>query len=245
MSAFSANLNVMMKIIRSASRGLIRDFGELENLQVRAESARAFAERAAAKAETEIHQSLAEARPNYGLLSPRREETKGEDPTRRWIFTALSGAENYTHGLPHFALSIALERKGEIESATIFEPIRGELFMSEKGMGAWANDRRVRVSDRTELGEAMIALGTAGAPPRLTGLRCWGAPALDLAFLAAGRFDGYWAKKIAPWDAAAGTLILREAGGLFGPVDPNAPSGPVIAANGELYNRLAKQIQSG
>ena len=244
MSAFSANLNVMMKVVRSAARGLTRDFGELENLQVRASSAQKFAERAATRAENEIHDALAEARPNYGLLSPRREETKGEDPTRRWIFTALSGAANYTHGLPHWALSIALERKGEIESATIFEPIRGELFMSEKGMGAWANDRRVRVSDRGELGDAMIALGTAGAPPRLTGLRCFGAPALDLAYLAAGRYDGYWAKQLALWDAAAGTLILREAGGLFGSVETGA-NAPVIAANAELYDRLAKHIQSG
>ncbi len=261
MSQASANLNIMIKAARKAARGLVRDFGEVENLQVSSKSAGDFVSRADIKAEEVIRAELTEARPNYGWLGEESAEVKGSDPTRRWIVDPLDGTTNFLHGMPHWAISIALEHKGEIVAAVVYDPVKDEMFTSEKGSGAWMNDKRIRVSNRREMIEAVFATGIpfAGNPqlpvflrqvakisPACSGLRRWGAASLDLAYVAAGRFDGFWEVGLKPWDIAAGLLLVREAGGMAAPWTEGTSiieSGGVIAANDPLFDRFTKTIR--
>lgn len=259
----SANLNVMIKAARKAARGLVRDFGEVENLQVTSKSAGDFVSRADLKAEAVIRAELTEARPNYGWIGEESDEVKGADPTRRWIVDPLDGTTNFLHGMPHWAISIALEHKGKIVAAVIFDPVKDEMFTAEHGAGAWLNDSRMRVSDRSDMSVAVFATGIpfAASPhlaealgqiarlaPMCAGIRRWGAAALDLAYVAAGRFDGFWERGINSWDMAAGLLILREAGALVEPLDPGASifdSRAVVAANGQLFEKFAGILRDG
>jgi len=167
-SNFSANLNVMMLAARKAGRSLIKDFGEVENLQVSAKSAGDFVSRADIRAEGIIREDLMEARKTYGFMGEESTEIKGEDPTRRWIVDPLDGTTNFLHGMPHWAISIALEHKGEIVSAVIYDPVKDEMFVAEKGTGAWINDKRLRVSNRSDLIESVFATGVPfGGSPNL------------------------------------------------------------------------------
>lgn len=262
MATASANLNIMIKAARRAGRSLIRDFGEVENLQVTSKSAGDFVSRADIRAEEIIREELTSARPNYGWLGEESEEVKGEDPTRRWIVDPLDGTTNFLHGMPHWAVSIALEHKGEVVAAVIFDPVKDEMFTSEKGAGAWMNDRRLRVSDRRDLMNMVFATGVpfAGNPalprflkqvahlaPQCAGIRRWGSAALDLAYVAAGRYDGYWEMGLNAWDIAAGVLIVREAGGK---VDTMAPDGDLlgggqglVASGMEVFDKFSKVVR--
>ncbi len=262
MNNASANLNVMVKAARKAGRSLIRDFGEVENLQVSSKSAGDFVSKADLKAEEIIREELTEARPNYGFLGEESAETTGADPTRRWIVDPLDGTSNFLHGLPHWAISIALEHKGKIVAAVIFDPVKNEMFTAEKGEGAWMNDRRMRVSDRRDMIEMLFATGLpfggrtdlpetlqdlARILPRCAGVRRWGSAALDLAYVAAGRYDGFWERRLHPWDMAAGLLLVKEAGGLvegFGEDDDPLITGEVIAANEPVFTRFAKLVRN-
>ncbi|MEL7106735.1 MAG: inositol monophosphatase family protein [Pseudomonadota bacterium] len=258
----SANLNIMMKAARKAAYGLSKDFREVENLQVTSKSAGDFVTRADIRAEEVIREALMEARPNYGWLGEESEPVEGKDPTRRWIVDPLDGTTNFLHGLPHWAVSIALEHKGEIVAGVVYDPSKDEMFVAEKGQGAWMNDRRTRVSDRSRLIETVFATGLpfaghADLPavlqdlarllPQTAGVRRYGAASLDLAYVAAGRYDGYWERTLHPWDKAAGVIIAREAGGLVEGItvgeDPAAHGG-VIAANAEVFNTFAAIIRS-
>lgn len=262
MSSFSANLNVMVKTARKAGRGLVKDFGEVENLQVSSKSAGDFVSRADIRAEETIRTELTEARPNYGWCGEESEDVKGEDPTRRWIVDPLDGTTNFLHGMPHWAVSIALEHRGEIVAAVIHDPVKNETFTAEKGAGAWLNENRIRVSDRSEMVSSVFATGipfannpnlpaflqqVARLAPSCAGVRRWGAAALDLAYVAAGRYDGYWEAGIKEWDIAAGLLIVKEAGGLVEAVDPARKpleDQSVIACNNALFDRFAKIIRN-
>ena len=257
----SANLNIMIKAARKAGRSLVKDFREVENLQVSSKGAGDFVSRADIAAEKILHDELMGARPNYGWLAEEGGEAEGADPTRRWIVDPLDGTTNFLHGLPHWGVSIALEHKGEIVSAVIFDPAKDEMFIAEKGQGAWLNEGRLRVSDRRQMIEAIFATGLpfggrADLPetlqdlarllPLTAGVRRWGAAALDLAYVAAGRLDGFWERGLHAWDVAAGLLIVREAGGLVEPVDRSADilaDGQVIAGNAELFTKFAKTIR--
>ena len=261
MSTPSANLNIMIKAARRAARGLIRDFGEVENLQVSSKSAGDFVSRADIQSEKLIREELTTARPNYGWLGEETGAAEGKDPTRRWIVDPLDGTTNFLHGMPHWSISIALEHKGEIVSAVIFDPVKDELFTAEKGSGAWMNDRRLRVSDRREMTETIYGTGVpftnnpglprflrqvAALSPQCAGIRRLGSAALDLAYVAAGRFDGYWEFKLNAWDVSAGLLLVREAGGLVEAMEPEArPDGlnGVIAANPHVFDRFAQVIR--
>ncbi|MBL1435803.1 MAG: inositol monophosphatase [Rhodobacteraceae bacterium] len=261
MSQASANMNLMIKAARVASRKLIRDFNEVENLQVSSKGPGDFVSRADKMAEETIREILMETRPNYGFLGEEFPEIIGNDPTRRWIVDPLDGTTNFLHGLPHWAISIALEFKGEIVAAVVYDPIKDELFASEKGAGAWVNDRRLRVSGRTTMIETIYATGLpfggrADLPdtiselarilPVCAGVRRWGSAALDLAYVAAGRYDGYWERGLNPWDMAAGLLLVKEAGGLLDGVitgDDPLKSGSVIAAAEPIYDRFAKLVR--
>jgi len=257
MATASANLNIMIKAARKAGRSLLRDFGEVENLQVSRKGAGDFVSKADIKAEHLIREELTEARPNYGWLGEETGATPGEDPTRRWIVDPLDGTTNFLHGQPHWAVSIALEHKREVVAAVIFDPIKDEMFTSEKGAGAWRNDRRMRVSGRTEMTEMVFAtgvptVGRAGFPvflkqlarvaPTCAALRHSGSAALDLAYVAAGRHDGFWETGLKAWDLAAGLLLVRESGGFVDGITPDADileTGSVIAANDQVFPRLA------
>ena len=257
----SANLNVMIKAARMAGRSLVKDFREVENLQVSSKGAGDFVSRADIAAEQIIREELTTARPSYGWLAEESGEEPGKDPTRRWIVDPLDGTTNFLHGMPHWAVSIALEHKGEIVSAVIFDPAKDEMFVAEKGLGAFVNEARLRVSARSSLIECVFATGVPfgsrpGLPvslqelarisPVTAGIRRWGAAALDLAYVAAGRFDGFWEHSINTWDVAAGLLIVREAGGIVEPFTPGEqiPQNPdIIASNAEIFDRFAKIIR--
>jgi myo-inositol-1(or 4)-monophosphatase len=264
MAQASANLNVMVKAVRRAARGLVRDFGEVENLQVSAKSAGDFVSKADIKAEEILHEELMEARPSYGWLGEELGERKGEDPTRRWIVDPLDGTTNFLHGIPHWSVSVALEHKGEIVAGVIFDPVKDEIFVAEKGAGAWFNDRRMRVSNRREMDTALFGTGIAGGgrhrlgehlriqallSPMSAGIRRHGSAALDLAYVAAGRLDGFFEMGVNIWDAAAGELILREAGGLVGPVDQGGvlygKTGFMAAATPDLFGKLVDVLREG
>lgn len=258
----SANLNLMIKAARRAARGLVKDFREVENLQVSTKGPGDFVSRADREAERVIREDLLTARPNYGFLGEEGGEIHGEDPTRRWIVDPLDGTTNFLHGLPHWAISIALEHKGDIVAAVIYDPAKDEMFWSERGQGAWMNDRRLRVSGRRVMHEALFATGVpfggrgglgetladmARLMPACAGVRRWGAAALDLAYVAAGRVDGFWERGLSPWDVAAGVLLVREAGGFVEAITPDADpiaSGSLIAGNAELFRPFAREIRA-
>ncbi|MEM6339949.1 MAG: inositol monophosphatase family protein [Pseudomonadota bacterium] len=257
----SANLNIMMKAARKAGRSLVKDFREVENLQVSMKGAGDFVSRADLAAEAILKEELRGARPNYGWVAEEGGEEAGEDPTRRWIVDPLDGTTNFLHGLPHWAVSIALEHKGQIVSAVIYDPAKDELYFAEKGAGAWMNDSRLRVSGRNRMIEAIFSTGLpyggrsdlpdtlqelARLLPSTAGVRRWGSAALDLAYVAAGRYDGFWERRLNVWDIAAGVLIVREAGGLVEPLEPTGDlleDGALIAANSELFSPFAKLVR--
>lgn len=257
----SANLNLMMKAARLAGRSLVKDFREVENLQVSMKGAGDFVSRADIAAEQIIRDELTAGRPNYGWLGEESEEVHGEDPTRRWIVDPLDGTTNFLHGLPHWAVSIALEHKGEVVAGVIYDPAKDEMFFAEKGQGAWMNQNRLRVSGRSKMIEAIFATGLpfagrADLPetlqdlarllPTCAGVRRWGAAALDLAYLAAGRYDGFWERRLHAWDMAAGLIILREAGGLAEAINPAGnilESGEIVAANQAIFEKFAAIIR--
>jgi len=257
----SANLNLMIKAARKAGRSLVKDFREVENLQVSSKGPGDFVSKADIEAERLIKDDLMTGRPTYGWLGEETGTTEGADPTRRWIVDPLDGTTNFLHGLPHWAISIALEHKGEIVSAVVFDAAKDEMFWAEKGAGAWMNDRRLRVSGRRSLNEAIFATGVpfgakktmpamvqdlARLMPVCAGMRRWGVASLDLAYVAAGRFDGYWERELKQWDMAAGLLLVREAGGMVSGIREGQDmleSGSVICANDALFGPFCKTIR--
>ena len=259
---FSANLNVMTKTARRAGRALLKDFREVENLQVSTKGPGDFVTRADRNAEQIVREALMEARPSYGFLGEEGGETAGEDPTRRWIVDPLDGTTNFLHGLPHWAVSIALEHKGQITAGVIYDPVKDECFFAEKGEGAWMNESRLRVSGRSRMIDGLFATGIPFAAkktlpamlqdlarlmPACSGVRRYGSAALDLAYVAAGRFDGYWERELHAWDIAAGILIVTEAGGFVEPIrgeERVLESGNLIAANPNIFDPFARVIRS-
>jgi myo-inositol-1(or 4)-monophosphatase len=257
----SANLNLMIKAARRAGRSLVKDFREVENLQVSTKGPGDFVSKADREAERLIKEDLMGGRPTYGWLGEETGEEDGQDPTRRWIVDPLDGTTNFLHGMPHWAVSIALEHKGEIVSAVVYDAAKDELFWAEKGAGAWMNDRRMRVSGRREMHEAVFATGVpfgakstlpatlqdlARLMPACAGVRRWGAASLDLAYVAAGRYDGYWERELKAWDIAAGLLLVKEAGGFVSAIrDGDEPlvKGAVICSNEPLFEPFRKIIR--
>ena len=260
MAINSPSINVMVAAVRRAARSLARDFGEVENLQVSIKGAGDFVSAADIRAEEILREDLMTARPAYGWLGEEGGETPGKDPTRRWIVDPLDGTTNFLHGLPHFAISVGLEHKGEMVSGVVYDLTRDEMFVAEKGQGAFLNDRRMRVSARREMSEALFATGVpfgdkeslptmlrelARLMPRCAGVRRFGSAALDLAYVAAGRYDGFWEREIKPWDMAAGLVIAREAGALVADLEGGTEMitrGEVIVANPEIFPKLAAQL---
>ena len=257
----SANLNVMIKAARLAGRSLTKDFREVENLQVSRKGAGDFVTKADLSAEKIIKEQLMEARPTYGWLAEEGGEEEGADPTRRWIVDPLDGTTNFLHGLPHWAVSIALEHKGQIIAGVIFDAAKDEMYFAEKGKGAWMNDTRLRVSSRSSMIDSVFATGIpfggrsdlpetikdiAKIAPSVAGIRRWGSAALDLAYVAAGRYEGYWERRLNAWDLAAGIVLVREAGRFIEPLNPKGnilEDGEVICANEAIFSTFTKAIR--
>jgi myo-inositol-1(or 4)-monophosphatase len=257
----SALLNVMMGAARKAGRGMVRDFGEVEKLQVSMKGTSDFVSSADLKAEKTLRMELKKARPSFGFLLEEGGEVAGEDKSHRWIIDPIDGTTNFLHGIPHFAVSVAVERDGEIVAGVIYEPISDSMFHAEKGAGAYLNDWRLRVSARRKLEESVIACGIPhkGRPGQETflkelnavmtsvaGVRRFGSASLDLAYVAAGRCDGYWENAIKPWDMAAGLVMVKEAGGYVSDFDGKTDmmaTGDVVAANDHLHTQLLKLLR--
>jgi len=226
--AYSALLNVMIAAARKAGRALKRDFGEVEKLQVSLKGPANFVTAADRRAEETLYQELTKARPGYGFLGEEQGRREGTDKNNTWIVDPLDGTTNFLHGIPQFAISIALEREGTMVAGLIYNPVSDEMFIAERGKGAFLNDQRIRVAARKQLSDSVIACGlphigrcdlalgakeTGLMQAQVAGLRRFGAAALDLAWIAAGRLDAYWERNLKPWDMAAGIVLVREAGG--------------------------------
>jgi len=254
-------MSVMVAAARKAARGLQRDFGEVENLQVSLKGPANFVTAADRKAEKTIFEELSKARPGYGFLMEEAGVVEGADKSHRWIIDPLDGTTNFLHGIPMFSISIALEREGQLVAGLVYNPISDEMFIGEKGQGAFLNDRRIRVSARRELPQAVVATGIPhiGRPdhPRfmtelgavmneVAGVRRMGSAALDLAYVAAGRFDAYWEANLSAWDIAAGIVLVREAGGFVADLagrDDMIGTGGIVAGNDMLSRKLGDLLK--
>lgn len=253
MATRSALINVMCKAADKAARSLRRDFGEVEQLQVSQKGPADFVSNADLKADRIIKEELKKARPNFGFLMEESGTEAGADPDHRWICDPLDGTTNFLHGIPHFCISIALEAKGEIVAGVVFDPIKDELFWAEKGAGSFLNERRMRVSGRKNLNECLLGTGIPfrghghfdrflgqmdKAMRETAGVRRLGAAALDLAYVAAGRYDGFWEEFLSPWDMAAGIILVKEAGGYVSDLKGGQTmlaSGEILATNNTLH----------
>ena len=256
----SALLNVMVAAARKAARALKRDFGEVEKLQVSLKGPANFVTAADRRAEETLFQELSRARPGYGFLGEEGGRREGADKTHTWIVDPLDGTTNFLHGIPHFAISIALERDNGIVAGIVYNPANDELFLAEKGKGAFLNDQRIRVASRKRLDDAVIACGlphhgrpgfalahkeTGAVQEKVAGLRRFGAASLDLAWVAAGRLDAYWERHIGAWDMAAGMILVREAGGFITDCNGNDDmfgQSEVAAGNDAIHRELLRTL---
>ncbi|MDL2401165.1 inositol monophosphatase family protein [Rhizobium mayense] len=259
--ARSALLNVMVQAALKAGKSLSRDFGEVQNLQVSVKGPGDFVSQADFKAQKIIHDELLKARPTYGFLGEESEEIKGTDGAHRWIVDPLDGTTNFLHGIPMFSVSIALERNGEIVGAVVFNPATDELYTAERGGGAFLNDRRLRVASRRVLSDCVIGCGVPHlgrgnhgkflvelrhVMGEVAGIRRIGSAALDLAYVAAGRFDGFWEVGLSPWDMAAGILLVREAGGFVSDFNGGTDmlgTSSIICGNEHIQKALAEVVK--
>jgi myo-inositol-1(or 4)-monophosphatase len=258
-------MTVMVDAVRKAARSLRRDFGEVENLQVSRKGPGDFVSAADRKAEEVVRDALMKARPGYSLVLEENGVIEGTDKSHTWHVDPLDGTSNFLHGVPHFAVSVGLEREGQIVAGVIFDPIKDELFVAERGKGAYLNNRRLRVSARQDMADALVGYGTPylgrGSHPRLLrelgavmgvagGTRRMGSAALDLAYVACGRLDAYWERDLQTYDFAAGVILVREAGGYVtsadGAAEPLAARS-VACGNEELHRdliALLKKVQA-
>jgi len=257
----SALLNVMIAAARKAARALKRDFGEVENLQVSLKGPANFVSAADRRAEETLFAELSKARPGYGFLGEEGGQRDGADKTHRWIVDPLDGTTNFLHGIPQFAISIALERERAVVAGLVYNPANEEMFVAERGKGAFLNEHRIRVASRKRLADAVIACGlphygrggfalahqeTGAVQQQVAGLRRFGAAALDLAWVAAGRLDAYWERNLNPWDMAAGLILVREAGGFVSDCDGGDDmfaKSHIAAGNEAIHKELLRVLR--
>ena len=242
MQSISPNLNIMIKASEKASKILIRDFGEVEKLQVSKKGPSDFVTNADFKAEKIIIEELKKAKPNYSILSEEKGAEFNKD-NKTWVIDPIDGTINFLHGIPHFAISIALKDNNEIIAGLIYDPIKDEMFYAEKNNGAFFNNQRIRVSKKNNISECLFATGGKIEGNYDFLFRKSGSAALDLAYVAAGRYDGYFQKKLKIWDIAAGIIILKEAGGLINEIDIlNTKDINIIATNSDINDKLKEKL---
>ena len=252
----------MIQAAREAGRSLARDFGEVENLQVSKKGPADFVSNADHRAEEIIYDSLNKARPGYGFIMEERGVVQGSDKQNTFIVDPLDGTLNFLHGQPHYSVSIALVRDGELLTGVVYDVAKNEIFWAEKNRGAWLEQRKLRVASRKKLNEAVVATGTpwhgqaesahagfaremAAMTPACAGIRRYGSAALDLAYVAAGRFDGFWERGLKSWDIAAGIVLVREAGGFIEELDGGdvLRTGSILASNEDLTPLIQRQLR--
>ena len=255
-------VQVMIDAVKKAARPMLRDFGEVQALQVSRKGPGDFVSAADLRAEQALFEALMKARPGYGFLGEERGMVEGTDKSHTFIVDPIDGTTNFIHAMPHFAITVALEREGEIQAGVTFNPITNELFWAEKGKGAYLNDQRIRVSGRRDLADCLIGTGLPfiGRPghgqtikevhaigQRVAGIRRLGSAALDLAWVAAGRYDAFWERNLQPWDVATGLLLITEAGGVVSGIDedhdPRAGKSVCVGAP-EIQPQLRKHLQA-
>ncbi len=243
MNSISANLNVMIKASEKASKGIIRDFGEIEKLQVSVKGPSDYVSNADKKAEKIIIAELEKAKKKFSILSEEIGSKLKNDKDNVWIVDPIDGTSNFLHGIPHFAISIALKSDNEIVSGVIYDPIKDEMFYAEKNNGSYLNNKSIRVSKRKNLNEALFATGGNENLNKSLTTRRSGSAALDMAYVAAGRFDGYFQKNLNLWDVAAGIIIAKEAGAYINDIDLNKKDKiKVIASNNSISEKLLKNL---
>jgi myo-inositol-1(or 4)-monophosphatase len=249
-------MTVMTDAVMKASKSLKRDFGEVENLQVSRKGPGDFVSAADRKAEQILRDALQKARPDFGLVMEESGIVEGSDKSHRWHIDPLDGTTNFLHGVPQFSISVGLERDGQVVAGVIYDPAKDELFIAEKGKGAYLNNRRLRVVARTDMAEALVGCGlphigkgdhslflreAAAVMAHVGGMRRFGSAALDIAYVAAGRMDAYWERGLNSWDMAAGIILIREAGGFISDADGNSDpfrTGSVACGNETLHREL-------
>jgi len=245
MNSISANLNIIIKASEKASKILIRDFGEIENLQVSKKGPSDFVTNADLKAEKIIIEELKKARPNFSIISEENGVEENKDKNNTWIIDPIDGTVNYLHGIPHFAISIALKSYDEIVSGLIFDPIKNEIFFAEKNSGAFFNNHRIRVSKKNEINDCLFATGGKSKKQLDLQYRKSGSAALDIAYVAAGRYDGYFENNLNLWDIAAGIVLIKEAGGIINEIDLSKTKNlDVIASTPDIHQKLLKKIDN-
>jgi len=244
-NSISANLNIMIKATEKASKILIRDFGEIEKLQVSKKGPSDFVTNSDLKAEKIIIEELKKARPNYSIISEESGIENNKDRDNTWIIDPIDGTINFLHGIPHFAISIALKSNEEIISGIIFDPIKDEMFFAEKDNGAFFNNHRVRVSKKNDLNDCLFVTGGKLKNELDFSYRKSGCAALDMAYVAAGRYDGYFQKNLNLWDIAAGIILVKEAGGILNQVDLSVIKNvKIIASSADINSKLLKKLDN-
>ena len=245
MNSISANLNVIIKASEKASKILIRDFGEVEKLQVSKKGPTDFVTNADLKAEKIIIEELKKARPNYSIISEENGMEENKDKNNTWIIDPIDGTMNFLHGIPHFAISIALKSNNEIVTGLIFDPIKNEMFYAEKNNGAFFNNQRIRVSKKNEINECLFVSSGKIKKQLDIQYRKSGSAALDIAYVAAGRYDGYFQRNLNLWDIAAGIIIVKEAGGIVNDIDLSKTKNlEVIASTPNIHQKMLKKIDN-
>jgi myo-inositol-1(or 4)-monophosphatase len=245
MNSISANLNIMIKAAEKASKILIRDFGELEKLQVSLKGPSDFVTNSDKKVEKIIIEELTKSRKKFSILSEEIGEVKNSDKENYWIIDPIDGTTNFLHGIPHFAISIALKTKKEIVSGLIFDPIKNEMFYAEKNNGAYFNNQRIRVSKKKKLNECLFATGGKDKINYNLNTRKSGSAALDMAYVGAGRYDGYFQKNLNIWDIAAGIIIVREAGGKINDIDYSSNEViKILAGSNSIYEKMLENLDN-
>ena len=245
MNSISANLNIMIKASEKASKVLIRDFGEVENLQVSTKGPTDFVTNADKKAEKIIIEELSKSRKKFSILSEETGEIKNSDINNVWIIDPIDGTTNFLHGIPHFAISIALKSNNEIISGLIFDPIKNEMFFAEKNSGAYLNNKRIKVSRKKILEECLFATGGKKEIKSDLNTRKSGSAALDIAYVAAGRYDGYFQNNLNLWDIAAGIIMVKEAGGKINEIDCSIIKDvSVRTSSNSIYEKMLEKLNN-
>ena len=245
MNSISANLNIMIKACEKASKVLIRDFGEIEKLQVSKKGPLDFVTNSHLKAEKIIIEELKKARPGYSIISEESGIENNKDKNNTWIIDPIDGTVNFLHGIPHFAISIALKSKNEIISGLIFDPIKNEMFFAEKDNGAYFNNHRMKVYKKNDINQCLFATGNVLKNYQNIQLRKSGSAALDLAYVAAGRYDGYFQNGLNLWDIAAGIVLINEAGGIINEINlSNLKNIKVIASSTDISEKFIEKLSN-
>ena len=243
MNSISPNLNIMIKACEKASKVIIRDFGEIENLQVQKKGPRDFVTNSDLKTEKIIIEELIKARPNYSLISEEKGKKINKDQNNTWVIDPIDGTTNFLHGVPHFAISIALKSNNEIISGLVYDPIKDEMFFAEKNNGAFYNNQRVRVSSKNNLNECLFAVGEKNLDDFNFTKRKSGCAALDMAYVASGRYDGFFQKDLKIWDIAAGIILVKEAGGIVNDINlDNTENIEVIVSSINIRSKFEEKL---